>query len=79
MGYLEKSCEFLERYITEITNRTEGYGAGSSHLVTLKDQIFRDARSEVEQLIEGAMCSKVGDFLDLGSCAEAACDVNKCL
>ncbi|KAH7732234.1 CRE-SEC-15 protein [Aphelenchoides avenae] len=67
MGYLEKSCEFLERYITEITNRSEGYGTGSAHLVTLRDQIFRDARSEVEQLIEGAMCDKVGDFLDLAN------------
>jgi len=62
MGYLERSCEFLERYITELTNRGEG-----SHLVTLKDQVFRDARSEVEQLIDEKLREKVDDFLELAA------------
>lgn len=69
MGYLEKSCEFLEKYITEITNRGEG-GGSSGHLVTLRDQIFREARSEVEQLIEDALSGKVNAFLELGNDAK---------
>lgn len=65
MGYLEKSCEFLEKYITEITHRGEG-GGSSGHLVTLKGQIFHEARSEIEQLIEQALKDKVDAFLELG-------------
>uniref|UniRef100_A0A7E4VMA7 Exocyst complex component n=1 Tax=Panagrellus redivivus TaxID=6233 RepID=A0A7E4VMA7_PANRE len=62
MGYLERSCEFLERYITELTKRGEG-----SHLVTLKHQVFHDARPEVEQLIEAKLHEKVMDFLELAN------------
>ena len=74
IGYLEKSCEYLERYITEIVN--EGYGradnasssigggifgddAGEGHLITLKNQVFRDSRSEVEQQISESLDMKV--------------------
>lgn len=50
MGYLERSCEFLERYITEMARTLSeeyvGEGRGSSaalledsgHLVALKNQ-----------------------------------------
>ena len=62
MGHLERSCEYLEKYITELTNRGEG-----SHLVTLNEQVFRDARSDVEQLIDEKLHEKVGEFLELSN------------
>jgi hypothetical protein len=66
MGYLEKSCDSLERYISKITSRGEIASGGSSHLVTLKEQIFQDSRLEVEQLIDEALRNKVNEFLGLG-------------
>ncbi|KAL7074692.1 hypothetical protein ACQ4LE_005557 [Meloidogyne hapla] len=81
MGYLERSCEFLERIISEaarnltevdINNFSGGSGNLSSlafddttgHFVALKNQLFRDSRSEVEQLIDEAFREKVQAFLD---------------
>ncbi|VDK54114.1 unnamed protein product [Gongylonema pulchrum] len=66
IGYLEKSCDSLEHYISKLTNRNNGSGSTTGHLVTLKDQVFRDARSEVEQQIDDALRDKVDAFLDLG-------------
>jgi hypothetical protein len=66
MGYLEKSCDSLERHISKITNGGEIGGGSSSHLVTLKEQIFQDARLEIEQLIDEALKNKVNEFLELG-------------
>uniref|UniRef100_A0A914KIZ6 Exocyst complex component n=3 Tax=Meloidogyne incognita group TaxID=654580 RepID=A0A914KIZ6_MELIC len=81
MGYLERSCEFLERIIseaarnlseTDISNFSGGSGNLSAlafddtagHFVALKNQLFRDSRSEVEQLIDEAFREKVQAFLD---------------
>ncbi|TKR80499.1 hypothetical protein L596_014566 [Steinernema carpocapsae] len=66
IGYLEKSCETLENYITKMTNRGDSVGA-QSHLVMLKKDVFRDVRSEVEQHIDGALKRKVDDFMDLAN------------
>ncbi|VDN58698.1 unnamed protein product [Dracunculus medinensis] len=67
IGYLEKSCESLEHYISKLTNRNNTSGITSGHLVTLKDQVFRDARSEVEQRIDEALHDKVDAFFELAS------------
>ncbi|VDN08177.1 unnamed protein product [Thelazia callipaeda] len=67
IGYLEKSCESLEHYISKLTNRNNGSSTTTGHLVTLKDRVFRDARSEVEQQIDGALRDKVDAFLDLAN------------
>ncbi|KAL3089211.1 hypothetical protein niasHT_021155 [Heterodera trifolii] len=76
MGYLERSCEFLERFIAEMARNLSGEFVGSlgssggslleggGHLVALKNQLFRDSRSEVEQLIDEAFREKVQVFLD---------------
>ncbi|CAD5229233.1 unnamed protein product [Bursaphelenchus okinawaensis] len=64
MGYLEKSCENLERYITKISNKGET-STSSSHLEPLKSQVFNDARSEVEQLIEESLKDSVNQFFGL--------------
>uniref|UniRef100_A0A1I8ATR9 Exocyst complex component n=1 Tax=Steinernema glaseri TaxID=37863 RepID=A0A1I8ATR9_9BILA len=66
IGYLEKSCETMEHFITKMTNRGDSVGA-QSHLVTLKKDVFRDVRSEVEQHIDGALKRKVDDFMELAS------------
>uniref|UniRef100_A0A915BPH7 Exocyst complex component n=2 Tax=Parascaris univalens TaxID=6257 RepID=A0A915BPH7_PARUN len=67
IGYLEKSCGSLEQYISKLTNRNDGSAASSGHLLTLKDQVFRDARSEVEQQIDDALRDKVDAFLELAN------------
>lgn len=74
MGYLDRSCDFLDRIIADEANKLseESIGNGSNlslihdtgHLVTLKNQLFRDSRSDVEQLIDEAFRQKVQDFLD---------------
>ncbi|KAI6244188.1 Exocyst complex component [Aphelenchoides fujianensis] len=65
IGYLEKSCDSLERFISKITSQGEDVGGGgSSHLVTLKPHVFQELRSEVEQLIETALRRKVDVFLE---------------
>lgn len=66
MGYLERSCEHLEHYISKIVNQGNGI-TESSHLMTLKTQIFRDVRSDVEQLIDEALKEKVYAFLEIGT------------
>jgi hypothetical protein len=69
MGYLEKSCDSLEQYISKQTNRGESStSGGGGHLLALKDQVFRDARSEVEQQIDDALRDKVQQMLELGKC-----------
>ncbi|KAL3981604.1 Exocyst complex subunit Sec15-like family protein [Acanthocheilonema viteae] len=67
IGYLEKTCESLEHYISKLTNASNGPGSTAGHLVALKDQVFRDARSEVEQQIDDALRDKVDAFLDLAN------------
>uniref|UniRef100_A0A0N5ALF3 Exocyst complex component n=1 Tax=Syphacia muris TaxID=451379 RepID=A0A0N5ALF3_9BILA len=67
ISYMEKSCESLESFISKITNGDDGSVTGSGHLVTLKDQVFRDARSEVEQQVDHALQDKVDAFLELAS------------
>lgn len=67
IGYLEKTCESLEHYISKLTNASNNSGNSTGHLVTLKDQVFRDARSEVEQQIDSALRDKVDAFLDLAN------------
>ncbi|KAI6173520.1 SEC-15 protein [Aphelenchoides besseyi] len=67
VGYLEKSCDSLERYISKITSQGDAVGGGSSHLVTLNDHVFQDLRSEVEQLIDEALRNKVNAFLELAN------------
>ncbi|MFH4980881.1 hypothetical protein AB6A40_007590 [Gnathostoma spinigerum] len=67
IGYLEKSCESLEHYITRLTNKEGASFSPSVHLITLKDQVFRDARSEVEQQIDNALRDKVDAFLELAN------------
>lgn len=68
MGYLERSCENLEHYITKIVSQgdEDACNMESSHLMTLRNQVFRDARSEVEQFIDEALRGKVSEFLDIG-------------
>lgn len=65
MGYLERSCEHLEHYISKIVNQGDGI-TESGHLMTLKTQIFRDVRLDVEQLIDEALKEKVHAFLEIG-------------
>ncbi|VDK43756.1 unnamed protein product [Anisakis simplex] len=69
IGYLEKSCGSLEQYISKLTSRNDGSisTASSGHLLTLKDQVFRDARSEVEQQIDDALRDKVDAFVELAN------------
>lgn len=68
MGFLEKTCEFLERYITKITKRPDSDGAiSTTHLEPLKCHVFNDARSEVEQLIEEALRDRISEFLELSN------------
>lgn len=58
----------LESFISKLTSGEEGEaagGGGGAHLVHLKEDIFRDARSEVEQRIDVALAAKVREFLDL--------------
>ncbi|KAI1724168.1 exocyst complex subunit sec15-like domain-containing protein [Ditylenchus destructor] len=66
MGYLERSCENLETYISKIVNQGDA-STESGHLLTLKNQVFRDARSEVEQLIDDALKEKVSAFLEISN------------
>uniref|UniRef100_A0A914VGU5 Exocyst complex component n=1 Tax=Plectus sambesii TaxID=2011161 RepID=A0A914VGU5_9BILA len=40
VGYLEKSCESLEQYISKLTSEGEG-GGSTGHLVRLKEDVFR--------------------------------------
>ncbi|VDD94048.1 unnamed protein product [Enterobius vermicularis] len=67
IGYMEKSCESLENFICKITNGDGESVASSGHLVTLKDQVFRDTRSEVEQQVDRALQDKVDAFLELAN------------
>ncbi|CAD5234522.1 unnamed protein product [Bursaphelenchus xylophilus] len=67
MGYLEKSCESLERYITKITSKGDGSSTSSSHLEPLKSQVFHDSRSEVEQLIEESLKDRISQFFELAT------------
>lgn len=68
MGYLERSCENLEHYISKIVSKgdEDACNMESSHLMTLQNQVFRDSRSDVEQLIDEALRGKVSEFLDIG-------------
>lgn len=66
MGYLERSCEHLEHYISKIVHQNDGV-MESGHIVSLKTQVLRDTRSDVEQLIDVALTEKVSVILDDGT------------
>ncbi|CDW53146.1 exocyst complex component 6 [Trichuris trichiura] len=59
VGYLEKSCESLQRYIAYVVQS----GGGQQHLIKLKEDVFKDARSEVEQKIDEAMRQKIDEVI----------------
>ncbi|XP_070540894.1 exocyst complex component 6B-like isoform X2 [Ptychodera flava] len=62
--HLEKSCVFLEEFISNIT----GAPADSKHATSLQGvTIFKDARNEAEQQIYRSLNAKMDDFLDLAS------------
>lgn len=65
MGYLERSCEHLEHYISKIVNQDDRM-IESGHLITLRTQTFRGVCSDVEQLIDEALIEKVHAFLEIG-------------
>uniref|UniRef100_A0A915JDU7 Exocyst complex component 6 n=1 Tax=Romanomermis culicivorax TaxID=13658 RepID=A0A915JDU7_ROMCU len=61
VGYLEKSYESLEDFINALT----GSSIAESHVSKLKQDMFRDARSEVEERIDEAMCQKIDEILSV--------------
>ncbi|BFZ02390.1 hypothetical protein BsWGS_05429 [Bradybaena similaris] len=64
MNYLEKSCEYLEDYISSIT----GAEKDSVHIARLYgSSMFKDARSDAEQHIYEQLNLKIDEFLDLAS------------
>ncbi|KAK3741298.1 hypothetical protein RRG08_034344 [Elysia crispata] len=64
MNYLEKSCEYLEEYISSIT----GAQKDSVHIARLHgSSMFKDARSDAEQHIYEQLNLKIDEFLDLAS------------
>ncbi|XP_012936001.1 exocyst complex component 6B isoform X2 [Aplysia californica] len=64
MNYLEKSCEYLEEYISSIT----GAEKDSVHIARLHgSSMFKDARSDAEQHIYEQLNLKIDEFLDLAS------------
>ncbi|CAG5125629.1 unnamed protein product, partial [Candidula unifasciata] len=64
MNYLEKSCEYLEDYISTIT----GAEKDSVHIARLYgSSMFKDARSDAEQHIYQQLNLKIDEFLDLAS------------
>ncbi|RUS81404.1 hypothetical protein EGW08_010842, partial [Elysia chlorotica] len=64
MNYLEKSCEYLEEYISSIT----GAQKDSVHIARLHGSaMFKDARSDAEQHIYEQLNLKIDEFLDLAS------------
>ncbi|GFO13501.1 exocyst complex component, partial [Plakobranchus ocellatus] len=64
MNYLEKSCEYLEEYISSIT----GAQKDSVHIARLHGSaMFKDARSDAEQHIYQQLNLKIDEFLDLAS------------
>lgn len=67
IAYLEKSCDSLGHYITKLTSGVDGIAATSSHQLALSQQVFQDARSEVEQQIDAFMRDKIDEMLDLMS------------
>ncbi|CAL1545201.1 unnamed protein product [Lymnaea stagnalis] len=64
MNYLEKSCEYLEEYISSLT----GAEKDSVHIARLHgSSMFKDARSDAEQQIYEQLNLKIDEFLDLAS------------
>ncbi|KAK3587474.1 hypothetical protein CHS0354_003611 [Potamilus streckersoni] len=64
MNYLEKSCIYLEDYISSITGaETDGVHAARLHGTSM----FKDARSEAEDHIYKQLNQKIDEFLELAN------------
>ena len=64
MNYLEKSCVYLEEYISSIT----GAQNDSVHMARLHGTtMFKDAKSDAEDHIYKQLNLKIDEFLDLAS------------
>ncbi|KAL3863861.1 hypothetical protein ACJMK2_005588 [Sinanodonta woodiana] len=64
MNYLEKSCIYLEDYISSITGaETDGIHAARLHGTSM----FKDARSEAEDHIYKQLNLKIDEFLELAN------------
>uniref|UniRef100_A0AC35TTS5 Exocyst complex component 6 n=1 Tax=Rhabditophanes sp. KR3021 TaxID=114890 RepID=A0AC35TTS5_9BILA len=65
IGYLEKGVTSLEEFIKKLTKKDNSLGQGTGHLVSLKEQLFRDARCEVEGQIDAKLKSKIDEFFEI--------------
>ncbi|CEF63692.1 Exocyst complex subunit Sec15-like family-containing protein [Strongyloides ratti] len=67
IGYLEKGVPYLEEFIKRLTKKDKSLSQGTGHLVSLKDQVFKDAKCEVESQIDNSLQSKIDEFFNLNS------------
>uniref|UniRef100_A0A0N4Z0F1 Exocyst complex component n=1 Tax=Parastrongyloides trichosuri TaxID=131310 RepID=A0A0N4Z0F1_PARTI len=67
IGYLEKGVPFLEEFIKKLTKKDKNLTQGTGHLVSLKDQVFKDAKCEVENQIDASLQEKVNEFFELNN------------
>ncbi|XP_048745103.1 exocyst complex component 6B isoform X3 [Ostrea edulis] len=64
MNYLEKSCSYLEEYISTIT----GAQSDSAHMARLHGtSMFKDARSDAEEHIYNKLNLKISEFIELAN------------
>ncbi|XP_061171334.1 exocyst complex component 6B-like [Saccostrea echinata] len=64
MNYLEKSCSYLEEYISSIT----GAQSDSVHMARLHGtSMFKDSRSDAEEHIYNKLNLKISEFIELAN------------
>lgn len=64
MNYLEKSCSYLEEYISSIT----GAQSDSVHMARLHGtSMFKDSRSDAEEHIYSKLNMKISEFIELAN------------
>ncbi|XP_011412112.2 exocyst complex component 6B isoform X2 [Magallana gigas] len=64
MNYLEKSCSYLEEYISSIT----GAQSDSVHMARLHGtSMFKDSRSDAEEHIYSKLNTKISEFIELAN------------
>ncbi|KRX94004.1 Exocyst complex component 6, partial [Trichinella pseudospiralis] len=63
IGYLEKSCEALHQFMLNILGNSAC--TLDLHILKLKEDVFKDARSEVEQRIDESMRQKVDEIVSV--------------